>query len=823
MVLRFVLVKKWCFVIALCGLSNFNVVFAGDDVACSSDECQSVTANTGDAKDTATFDAPKKASFESFLEEMSGNTDARPVEAFDLEELQRELLKILASHYKSLYEKRNAMLELLSQESQERVKEAEQLYQEIVAKIDIASVVLGLADVVVDLDLQGKFSFLSDEKQKAFSSLLEKLRTSLIDRTFILLFQGFDDYQDAGDPSMVASPEQMINMTMQLGQAANQPKPLALSADELERLVNFFDAIETQLGVEGQIETVSLLHAFLSAMHKKQSNQIAMLVLANIKSDFDKTFEYLKESVTHFEKALAKEYDIPVKEAYEFWLKTLKKFHRSLWVFDSLRSGASFESTKLSHHLFTMVTHGYDIAQGFFDLYKIDNNIGRFSGPVAADWALSASLATWHFFNMKADFTNRLLLQTILGDLKVDTFEARQLLLYNAMILPSVIPVLLDPGFWNKKPYGLAKVFHKLSTAWIYYLVVDSNLFGENGQTQWWTAQRPGDRHLKRALLYAVNEGTHYLSRFIQQRIVYNTNPRTLENARFYSMGIIRPAMIEHVLKSLVPFVFLQDSHLGNPPIPGLQNIVNFNRNDLFSRDFLLGRSIFGYGITPGAAAYQGFEKDEFFIEYVLASYIGQSFGGFWGRKIVQGYKSQLYSLGEQATSALGSVLETVGLMSRSQIQAVKDFKNDLSEEFEYDLVALKFLLRGVFESNSSFRNVIIPLLTNRGYLDEGETNPIEINRVLVYFVVDFLAQWKLLTYYDAARIAHRFDNDVHSTEKVVDNIINAVLSNLAGAAGEYTGSLAGQLFGEWVICKTGPLYSKFKGAPVQAQKPAAQ
>lgn len=765
--------------------------------------------------------------FEEFLKEASQNSDMRPVEAFDLEELQQELLKILASHYKSVFEKRNTMFAKLSQESQERIKKAEELYQRIVEKIDITSVVHSLADdVQKEVCQEEKFlastlvevnpgkpssqgvitrEVLSKEKLSVFSGLIAKLKRSLTDRSFILLFKGFDDYE-AGQPGMMAAPEDMINMAVQFSQGALQPKPLTLSADELEQLVNYFDEIEAKLGEGNVSEAIRTLHAYLIAVHKKQSAQVTALVLASIKNEFDTTFEYLKETIALLEKNHDQQADAQAKEAYEFWLRSLRKSYRSLWVFDSLRSNASPDSTKLSHNLFTLVTYGYDIAQGFFDLYKLDNQIGLFSGPVAADWALSAALASWHFFNLKSDFSNGQLLHTILGDLKIDTFDARQLLMYNVFLLPSALPVLFDPAVWNKKPYGLVKSFHKVATAWIYYVIVDGNLFGED-PTEWWAAGsnivdaqgKRKDRHLRHALLYSIKEGVHYLSSIMQKKIVYSVKPMTLERIRTYSMGIIRPAMISYVLEAAIPFLLLQDSQLGNPAIPGINRVVDFNRFDLFGSSFM-----------KKSAQYHGFEKDEFFIEYILASYLGQSVGGFWGRKFVQGYRSQLYALGEQTAGVIGSILETIGLLSAQQVQSVKDFKNELISEFEYDIAVLKLILRGVFEVNSSFRNVIIPHLINHRYLDENETNPIEINRVLVYFTVDLLAKWRLLTYYDAARIAHKFDNDPQAIEKMIDNVISAVLKNLPGAAGEHVGSVLGRAAAEVLILKSGPLYSRF-------------
>lgn len=768
---------------------------------------------------------PQGQKLENFLDQIIGGCDTRPVNGFDLEELQQELLKILSSHYKSLFEKRNAMFALLASEDQEKMKTAEKSYQDVVEKIDITNIVAGLCSSVRDIDSQGSFAFLDEEKHQIFVDLLGKLQAALNNRTFIRLFKGLDENVD-GDLGMMVSPDQIFNMAGQLGQqSTSQVAELAMTADELGRLVNCIDEILTNASTGQSTEIVKGLHAFLSAVHKKQSNQVTLLVLAYIKDDVNRTLTLLKEAVSQFEAVMSKEQNHNIKEAYDFWLKTLKRFYRSLWVFDSLRADASLDATRLSHQLFTFVTYGYDIAKGFFDLYKLDHNVGYFSGPVAADWVLCSSLATWHFFNMKADFSNGLLLTTILGDMKVDSFEARQLLMFNAMVIPWVIPVLFDPSFWNKKPYGLAKSVHRVATAWVYYLVVDGDLFGENAS--WWSAQGPNDRHIRRALWLALDEGTNYLSRVIQQKITYNTNPIVLEKARNYSMGIIRPAMVHYLVKSIVPLVFLKDTNLGLPEIPGLSNIVQFNREDTYGKKFIndLFRGCKAQGLYGAYNEYQddydrvrmtdkrspyiaspeadqiaqdyqqiyGINVDELYLAARATSYVGESIGGFWGRKLAQSYKSQLYTAAEKVLGALGFGLETIGLMSHEQIESIKEIKQDVVNEFDHEIILLKFILKSVFEANSSFRNVIIPLLVNRGYLEEGETNPIEINRVIVYFAVEFLAQSKFLSYFDAVKIARQFDLNPQATEKVIDGIIEGVLGGLVGTAGEITGGMAGR------------------------------
>lgn len=844
--------KKWFCLVFIVLLSHAQIMIAADDlreqdsvpvlVHVDEEQAASFSKNTGNEQHTS-----QGKNFENFLDQISGGCDKRPANDFDLEELQQELLKILSSHYKSLFEKRNSMFLLLSPEDQLKMKAAEKSYQDVVEKIDITNIVGTLCTFVRDADSQGSFAFFDEPKHQLFIGLLEKLQKALSNRTFIHLFKGLDQDVD-GDVGMMVSPDQIFNMAGQLGQqSGSQATELALTADELGLLINCLDEILTSLGIGQSTETIQGLHAFLSAVHKKQSNQVTLLVLAWIKNDVNRTLELLKEAVAQFEAAHIKEQDQNIKEAYDFWLKTLKRFYRSLWVFDSLRADASLDATRLSHHLFTFVTYGYDIAKGFFDLYKLDHNVGTFSGPVAADWVLCSSLATWHFFNMKSDFSNGLLLQTILGDMKVDSFEARQLLMFNAMVIPWVIPVLFDPSFWNKKPYGLAKAVHKVATAWVYYLVVDGDLFGENAS--WWSAQGPNDRHIRKALWLALDEGTTYLARVIQQKIAYNTNPIVLENARNYSMGIIRPAMVGYLVKAIVPLVLLRDTNLGLPEIPGINNVVQFNREDVYGKSFM--KSIFTsckdhpdlraahpgtYGQNmaessrkeyqddydrwrafqnPGqvlplrtadeiAQDYQqayGINVDEYYLAALATAYVGDSVGGFWGRKIAQSYKSQLYTAAEKVLGTLGLGLETIGLMSHEQIESIKEIKQDVVSEFDHEIILLKFILKSVFEANSSFRNVIIPLLINRGYLEEGETNPIEINRVIVYFAVEFLAQSKFLNYVDAAKIARQFDLNPQAIEKVIDGIIDGVLGGLVGTAGEIAGSMAGKQ-AAWLLFK---------------------
>jgi|GEM_PF-5185294 len=838
--------RKWFGIVFIVILSQAQVVVA-DDNQVTQDSAHALVSSD-EQKST---DSPFKSNpLESFLDQMSGGCDKRPVNNLDLEDLQQELLKILASHFKAQFEKRNSMFELLAHDDQQKMKEAEKSYQSIVEKIDITNILTLLCVSVQDADSQGSFAFFDEEKHTIFVDLLAKLQISLSSRTFIHLFKGLDE-NAREEMGMMASPDQLFNMVGQLGQQAHiRPAEPALTLDELGRFINYLDEILTNLGISQSTQTIQEMHAFLSAIYKKQSNQVTLLVLAWVNDDLNRTSELLKGAVAQFENVQTQALDQKVQEAYDFWLKTLKRFYRSLQVFESLKSDASLNSERLSHDLFAFVTYGYDIAHGFFDLYKLDNHIGKFSGPVIADWVLCSSLATWHFFNMKSNFCNDLLLKTILGETKVDAFEARQLLMFNAMLIPSVIPVLLDPSFWNKKPYGLAKIAHKAITAWLYYLVVDGDLFGEN--TTWWSAQGPQDRHIRKALLYALDEGVTYLSYYVERRIRYNTNPMLLEKARNYSMGIIRPAMVTYILKAVVPLIFLKNTNLGLPEIPGIDKVVQFNREDIYGKAFM--SSFFNsckiqpalqndhpntYGQnadeclhkkyqddydrwrdrqknqgnalrTPDQIAqdYQqiyGINVDELYLASLATSYVSKSVGGFWGRKIAQNYKSQLYTMAEKTLGLLGSGLETIGLMSHDQIESIKELREDLVSEFEQELVLLKFILKSIFEEKSSFRSAIIPLLVNRGYIAQGETNPIEINRVIVYFAVDFLARQNFLNYVDAAKIVRQFAIDPYAIEVVIDKIIDGVLGGLVGTAGEYAGSTAASQIGNWAFAKYAP------------------
>ena len=387
--------KKWYGIVFIVLLSHAQLMIAADDHATQDsvpalvhvDEEQIVSpSKNAYAKNACDQEHSSQGkSFENFLDQIGGNTDKRPVNDFDLQELQQELLKILASHYKSLYEKRNSMFALLAQNDQEKMKDAEKSYQDVVEKIDITNIVAVLCTSVRDADSQGSFAFFDEEKHQTFVELLEKLQASLSSRTFINLFKGLDENADS-EVGMMVSPDQIFNMAGQLGKQVSYPSPtVTLSSDDLGLLINCLDEILTNLGIGHSNQTIQGLHAFLSAVHKKQSSQVTSLVLTWIKDDVNRTLGLLKEAVAQFEAVHIKDVDQNVKEAYEFWLKTLKRFYRSLWVFDSLRADASLDPKRLSHNLFTFVTYGYDIAKGFFDLYKLDNDVKRFSGPVADD------------------------------------------------------------------------------------------------------------------------------------------------------------------------------------------------------------------------------------------------------------------------------------------------------------------------------------------------------------------------------------------------------------------------------------------------------
>ncbi|MFH1832414.1 MAG: hypothetical protein ABH827_06475 [bacterium] len=485
--------------------------------------------------------------------------------------------------------------------------------------------------------------------------------------------------------------------------------------------------------------------------------------------------------------------------AIRYWQKgDLNRFLQTLRVFESVQKSARLQSPEELKDLFRFFAYGFDFARNLYEKYAQDMAVKKGNPgfvkrlmipglmlPYTADYVVRTSMSAWMFFDTRADFRKGILFDTLLGGKKASAVTPAALLMHNVFAMGYAAPVFFKPSFWQMQPGDLLKSYGEIFTSFTYYHLFHVNLFSKPGETkELW----PRDyKYLKEAILRAAYQTNASLGRFFSRKVWEYGDPFTISMIESSTWGIIKPEMLSSIMNAFLPIV-LQKC------FP--EKVANFS-------DAYLARKT-------------GYDGDSVkYLEERAIRYILSSVGEHWSRILFKKYTVQIVSVASTVSDWGAGFLSAIGLLSNDALQDWRDSKKDVANDLNAMLDMGKEVIKGVFTSSGP-RLIVINFLTEKGYLEEGETDQALINRVILRYVIDtFLFQYHLLTSLEASLVFRKIrtiqTNDEQAFEQIcniIDGLVDAVKGNLIAASGAWG---VGKIIDGW-ICpliseKYGPLY----------------
>ncbi len=719
----------------------------------------------------------------------------------------KEFLTILfRENQQKFIRAREKNLQLLPSDYRDVLLETEKLYEDIIGSMNITAVIGAHCENALQYIIRNPgLPSLEGEAKKKLLNLLAACHQSLMNGSFMMLLQGADDaiLKPGG-------PEQMANLTAQAQQMLQgmMMPILYLSRDDLKAMLDMLIVLEEQLCTQEAPDLafcneLKTFRTFLQATYEKNSNRLSELMLDLVNEEFEAMHGKIKGMVTFLEQKSLEcdgSGDVELRNACEFFLKIFKRYTNALAAFERIKNNADVTVTNDRYTIFKMITYGYYVGHGFYDLCMEGKKVDRTSKLYIADWIFSGALSGWMFFNQRTDLMNTQLFTRLIGAQPlIKPLDHHMLLQLNIMAAAQALPILFNPKAYVRRPGRFVRVLEKIGTAWFYYHIVERYMNDEKVDLLDWPNK---DKHMRRAIVYAIYQGKDYLSDFAESAVKKSIKTKNIAIAYDYSMGVLKPEIVNLVASSLLDFLLLETVAKNN--VPWVNNVAEIKSIDIFQNTFeySFGKNLENYySDEENKQLWLGTHPTDnlfkLYFQQKLLSYTATSVGGFWGRKAFHRYEKAIGSTLSMGADVLFEILEAFWLISPDTLDDYYDSKKELSAEFEDTLNEIKAILLECFDINSPMRESIIAQLKLRGYVESDTVDPIEQNRSLLYFAINHLVNpipgttsLKMLTMHEALKILRTFERDPEDIALVIDNIMNAIRANLAGMCGEWIGGV---------------------------------
>jgi len=548
------------------------------------------------------------------------------------------------------------------------------------------------------------------------------------------------------------------------------------------------------------------------------------------------------------------------QEAIAFWQKRIKRFAKTISVLLDMQEGAhGMLLSKNYRTIFKYFAYAYDVADEFYTLHKKDY---KYSGqvvnglsihrdvtdkhilvPFICDNALRGGLAMWYYLSATTQTKQGMVFENMLKQNSLQDMNAKSLLISDVMSIPVAACLFAKPTFMYKKKHELVHELQKVLTAGAYYHIFKRGLFSGNNSTQDFLQNiwPNTDRHVKDTVVSATYTINKYLTRSLHTKIYQSVNPQVIEKIKRWTWEIIKPEMIGAFTEMLIPMLFLK----GGDPINAIANCHDFdvygsgnwfNRiraghlslfnsptsidptryfSALHTTDLTLqnrGEAILAQLGTEQRAVFRraGIDVDAYWIESRAISYVVSSVGFYWGRKLTHKFRTQIGNVVWSTIKGTAEGLCYLGLLSERRVELLDELKEELSDELDDNIDMLKDIIKMFLEPTSPMRHSIIPMLIDYGYLSADEKDQKIVNRVIIDFVLTkFLAEYNLISYYDAAMLVKHYDEHPEQIDFIVNITVDAVYKNAIARGGGYMVSWATQCLSDMICINYGPFYPK--------------
>lgn len=653
----------------------------------------------------------------------------------------------------------------------------------------------------------------------ALALQLEKFHTMLQAGAVAEVVAPSKSLMNPGDPQQIM---QMLFGAMQSSSVEKKPE-IALSDIRdtrvlLQALVQCEGASVLQeaqylLNIVQHIENKMLGEQKLAEAHKNRDSNarseasaeihetmraLASSCFASRVASSKKIVASLKEVGGIFSKTLlaVSEQDQPeLHEAYKFFIDQLRTYSSTHNAFMTLYNCSEIDLSLVMKTMSQM----YDIARIFFDFKRFDPQAGNWAFAFCTqanliDHVFKGSIATLGLVHKYTENASGELQKLILEASKpaVEYKNPLDSLSHQVATTAQSLWLLINPT-----AYGTVQPVKRA----LLRVALAMTLSYDNNNPFKWQSQ---DEWMRVAFIAILKELQVNASDLCKSSLVQNVDPALLENIETYSMGLIKPELVDLCFDIVVPMFLMQkqqgDNYIYSPDC--MPHVIDFHATDMFKYEysFLLHMMKRHEAAFPGVVLtrnqFDAYVRHNFgyFIEYRILQYVLRNVGFFWGSFISKKCKNQIYAGAKLTGKGISKILELFGIIeadAADEAGADAQANGGLSE-----LNLIKELITSVFYDGSPVRLLAIGFLKNNSMISQDVHESRDINDALANLIIRILVNIKLMSYTQAAKLMNTYLENPSVITPFMNELFERVEDNLTGAVG---GMIVGGIMGYWV------------------------
>lgn len=688
--------------------------------------------------------------------------------------------------------KRAAHLGVLSVEYRELLQDANRSYEQLAASLRIEQCMDNLCQDIRDLiqDTPGQEALI-----KSFDTVQAALRNGM----FALIALPEQLPGNPYDPSNLVKSFMPQKAPARISPADAQFSPADLIV--LRRMLQALslDAVEKKglAGCGSRYEMIAekadTLIAMLMAVEAQNSKELTNLGIAFLEPEFERTITTLNETITIFVNAriqLASDADAQLKEALEFWLAQLKKYRKTLKSFQSLASTATID---LSLVLRT-ASQAYQVASAFFeaDRHKLIAQFKTDGGMQLQllDGACRVAFLSAVCAQRTGDMASEQLQQYVLADGSLSEFSNP--LNEWAYVLPlivQVVPYAWNPAAFSPRMHFVKRAFLRVAGAYFWHNL----MVHKNDVWEWPNASDS----MRVAIVTTIREAQYFIDGYLHGVVNKHLDPEMLEEVEKFSMGLIKPELMDLALEIMVPMLFLRrGANIMNKL--DLEGLITFRAQDflIYDRAFYWGLSThFGRPLTEQDCE----DAYRLYPEYKLINYACSNLGRFWFSMLTEQCKSQVFAGAAVVGKTIGHGIVAVSNMVLEDDLFTVIMQLALSEAQDgYE--QMRALIASLFQEYSPERSIAIGFLKSKGLLSEQSKDPLKVNYALVATFLGQLTSARIFSHSQNAALLEQYMQYQYNVEKFIDILVQQIKDNVAVCLGGQVGSWFGSLVAYKII-----------------------
>lgn len=652
---------------------------------------------------------------------------------------------------------------------------------------------------------------LSDEQplKATVIASLERMNRALADGSLLELItpQQFNPYD-----------VQNILMTFLRMQKQDTSGAEAFTLESLRLLITQFSQLMVYAEQQGATHdelaaSADLLTKLLKHAANKEMAELCHVCVASIREQMAATFISLNGIIGELANQrirLPEDADAVIREALDFWLKEFKTHRETLKSFLSMVSTAKVDLSVVLRSMSRI----YDFASDFFlfgyhDIWAKSNLI---------DAGFRCSMVGVAFAHRRGEAARNEMQQYITGGASLSDFvNPMDAWEYQAMLATTSLIVGLNPKALSPGMHALSKTMWRIIGALAIYHLTNRN---DANRALW----PKDDEWLRNVLVLSLKTGQLYISSEVMGLVSKHIDPVTLEAIEKYSMGLIKPELIDVALETLFPMLLYtknrQLNYLADFTTGDFLNYGNFWLNRQLREDFDKAEGQAGsWNLNTNKQKYQNYLNGKlgFYIEYNIAQYLFSSVGTYWGKFIGKRYSAPIQNGVYSGLKRVGQWIAGSDDDKKSEEPGdVEEAAERLAAErpeqetqFQKDLLLLKSLVVSLFEEESQPRMVVISFLKNYGLLAESLQDNKSINFGIISLVLHYVTKIKFLTHTEAAKLLKEYLKHETKVEPFIDIMIDTIKSNATASVGGILGGVIGAFVGKAVMWNHGPFVLK--------------